>query len=129
MATLGMMTILVDDYDRGIEYFTKSLGFLLIEDTPLSPEKRWVVIAPDANEGARILLAQATTPEQKASIGFQSAGRVGFFLYTMDFDGDYEGMLARGVGFIESPRQESFGKVAIFKDIYGNKWDFIERLP
>ena len=126
MAWLGMMTILVDTYDRGIEYFTNSLGFSLIEDSVLSPEKRWVVIAPNQSEGARILLAQATSPSQVAAIGNQTGGRVGLFLYTDDFDGDYSRMLARGVDFIETPRAEKYGKVALFRDIFGNKWDFIE---
>ncbi len=127
MASLGMLTILVDDYDRGIEYFTKKLAFTLLEDTALSPEKRWVVIAPDANEGARILLAKASSPSQSEAIGNQTGGRVGLFLYTSEFEKDYKSMLANGVDFIEVPRHENFGKVVVFKDIYGNKWDFIER--
>lgn len=127
MASLGMLTILVDEYDRGIEYFTNSLGFSLIEDTPLSPEKRWVVVAPDKNNGARILLAKASTPAQTAAIGNQTGERVSLFLYTNDFNTDYSMMLGKGIDFIETPRQESFGKVVVFRDIYGNKWDFIER--
>lgn len=122
-----MLTILVDDYDRGIEYFTKKLGFTLLEDTTLSPEKRWVVIAPDADEGARILLAKASSPSQSAAIGNQTGGRVGLFLYTDEFDRDYELMLSNGVDFVEMPRHEAFGNVVVFNDIYGNKWDFIER--
>jgi len=127
MAALGMVTILVDDYDRGIEYFTALLGFSLLEDTPLAPEKRWVVIAPDIDHGARILLAKASTSDQESAIGNQTGGRVGFFLYTKEFNEDYLRMLRNGVEFVELPRQESFGKVVVFKDIYGNKWDFIER--
>lgn len=127
MASLGMLTVLVDDYARGISYFTETLGFTLVEDTPLSPEKRWVVVAPDLHDGARILLAKASTPAQIASLGNQSGGRVGFFLYTEDFDRDYSMMQISGVDFIELPRMETFGKVAIFRDVYGNKWDFIER--
>lgn len=126
MASLGMVTILVDDYDRALDYFTRTLGFSLIEDTPLTPEKRWVVVAPDAHKGARILLAKASSPAQEMAIGNQAGGRVSLFLYTNDFDNDYALMRARGVEFIESPRQEIFGKVVVFKDIYGNKWDFIE---
>lgn len=122
-----MLTILVDDYDRGIEYFTKTLGFSLVEDTDLSIEKRWVVLAPDPNVGARILLAKAATPEQKYAIGNQTGGRVGLFLYTSNFDSDYANMKTHGVDFIEAPRQETYGKVVVFKDLYGNKWDFIER--
>lgn len=123
-----MMTILVDDYDRGIDYFTNRLGFSLVEDTNLSGEKRWVVIAPDLHDGARILLAQATSPSQEIALGNQTGGRVGLFLYTANFDEDYSRMQAEGVEFIEAPRQETFGKVVIFRDIYGNKWDFIERI-
>lgn len=127
MALLGMVTVLVDDYDHGIEYFTETLGFSLIEDTPLSLEKRWVVIAPDLNEGAHILLAKTSSPAQELAIGNQTGGRVGFFLYTNNFDNDYFMMRTRGVDFIESPRHELFGRVIVFKDIFGNKWDFIER--
>lgn len=127
MSSLGMLTLLVDDYDRGIEYFTRTLGFSLVEDTALTPDKRWVVIAPDANEGARLLLAKASSSSQSAAVGFQTGGRVGFFLYTDNFESDYSSMRSRGVDFIESPREESFGKVVVFKDIFGNKWDFIER--
>jgi len=121
-----MLTILVDDYDRGIDYFTKKLGFTLLEDTTLSPEKRWVVIAPDVHEGSRILLAKASSLSQSAAIGNQTGGRVGLFLYTKEFDEDYEFMLAKGVDFIETPLHETFGKVVVFRDLYGNKWDFIE---
>lgn len=122
-----MITILVDDYDRAIAYFTDSLGFSLLEDSPLSPEKRWVVVAPSIDQGARLLLAKAVNPDQSSAIGNQTGGRVGFFLYTDDFDKDYLIMQEKGVEFVELPRQESFGKVVVFKDIYGNKWDFIER--
>lgn len=127
MSSLGMITILVDDYDRAIAYFTDSLGFSLLEDSPLSPEKRWVVVAPSIDQGARLLLAKAVNPDQSSAIGNQTGGRVGFFLYTDDFDKDYLIMQEKGVEFVELPRQESFGKVVVFKDIYGNKWDFIER--
>lgn len=122
-----MRTILVDDYDRGIEYFTQILGFTLMEDTQLSPDKRWVVIAPHPHRGASILLARASSPEQEENIGFQTAGRVAYFLYTDDFEVDYSKMRSLGVQFIEEPRQETFGKVVVFQDIYGNKWDFIQR--
>lgn len=128
MASLGMVTILVDDYDRGIEYFTKCLSFSLVEDTKLSAEKRWVVIAPDSREGARILLAQASSSSQELAIGNQTGGRVGLFLYTANFDSDYSKLSAAGVKFTEAPRLEAFGKVVVFMDIYGNKWDFIERI-
>ena len=127
MSHLGMITIVVDNYDEAIEYYTTALGFTLIEDTKMSETKRWVVIAPDTNSGAQLLIAEATTDEQRASIGNQTGGRVGFFLYTDDFDRDYARMQDHQVAFTEEPRHEVFGKVVVFADKYGNKWDFIER--
>ena len=127
MSHLGMITVVVDDYDTAIDYYTTALGFTLVEDTKMSETKRWVVVAPDANQGAALLLAQAASPEQKAAIGNQSGGRVMFFLYTDDFAGDYARMAKHNVVFTEEPRLEDFGKVVVFADKYGNKWDFIER--
>ena len=127
MSHLGMITVVVDDYDSAIDYYTTSLGFTLVEDTKMSETKRWVVVAPDANQGAALLLAQAATPEQSAAIGNQSGGRVMFFLYTDNFDRDYARMAEHNVAFTEEPRYEEFGKVVVFADKYGNKWDFIER--
>ena len=127
MANLGMITLVVDNYDDAIEYYTTALGFTLIEDTKMSETKRWVVIAPDESTGARLLLAEATTDAQRDAIGNQTGGRVGFFLYTDDFDRDYARMLENYVAFTEEPRHEEFGKVIVFADKYGNKWDFIER--
>ena len=127
MSHLGMITVVVDDYDSAIDYYTNALGFTLVEDTKMSDTKRWVVVAPDANQGAALLLAQATSPEQNAAIGNQSGGRVMFFLYTDDFAGDYARMAKHNVVFTEEPRLEDFGKVVVFADKYGNKWDFIER--
>ena len=127
MSHLGMITIVVDNYDEAIEYYTTALGFTLIEDTKMSETKRWVVIAPDTNSGAQLLIAEATTDEQRASIGNQTGGRVGFFLYTDDFDRNYARMQEHHVAFTEEPRHEVFGKVVVFADKYGNKWDFIER--
>ena len=125
MLTLGMITIVVDDYDAAISHYVNELGFTLIEDTALTPEKRWVVIAP-GTEGAKILLAQATTDEQRAAIGNSTGGRVGFFMYTKNFTETYELYKSNGIEFTETPRQESFGQVVVFKDKYGNKWDLIE---
>jgi len=127
MSHLGMITVVVDDYDSAIDYYTTALGFTLIEDTKMSETKRWVVVAPDANQGAALLLARAATPEQSAAIGNQSGGRVMFFLYTDNFDRDYAHMAKYNVAFTEEPRLEEFGKVVVFADKYGNKWDFIER--
>lgn len=120
----AMTTIVVDDYDRAIDYYTKVLGFTLTEDTALSLEKRWVTVRP-GDQGASILLARAATDEQKSRIGNQTGGRVGFFLHTDNFDADYQRMKAAGVVFIDAPRTEEYGKVVVFLDLYGNKWDFI----
>jgi uncharacterized glyoxalase superfamily protein PhnB len=123
--TLGMIAIVVDDYDAALSHYINDLGFTLIEDKKMSPEKRWVVIAP-STEGARILIAKAANEVQTATIGNSTGGRVGFFLYTDNFDETYQNYLSRGIEFTETPRNESFGKVVVFKDKYGNKWDLIE---
>ena len=120
----AMTTIVVDGYDRAIDYYTNILGFTLTEDTVLSPKKRWVTVRP-GTQGASILLAKAATPEQSSRIGNQTGGRVGFFLHTDTFDADYARMKAAGVVFIDQPRTEEYGKVIVFVDLYGNKWDFI----
>ena len=120
-----MITIVVDDYDAAISHYVNELGFTLIEDTVLNPEKRWVVIAP-GKEGAKILLAKAASNEQRAAIGNSTGGRVGFFMYTKNFTETYELYKSNGIEFTETPRQESFGQVVVFKDKYGNKWDLIE---
>ena len=120
----AMTTIVVDGYDRAIDYYTNILGFTLTEDTVLSPDKRWVTVRP-GTQGASILLAKAATGEQSSRIGNQTGGRVGFFLHTDTFDADYARMKAAGVLFIDLPRTEEYGKVIVFLDLYGNKWDFI----
>ena len=125
MLTLGMITIVVNDYDNAIAHYINELGFTLIEDTVLTPEKRWVVVAP-GTEGAKILLAQASTQEQIRAIGNSTGGRVGFFMYTSNFNETYELYKSQGIEFTENPRQESFGQVVVFKDKYGNKWDLIQ---
>lgn len=123
--SLHMTTIVVDDYDRAISHYVGDLGFTLIEDTQLSPEKRWVVVTPGEN-GGKILLAKASGDSQVAAIGNSTGGRVAFFLYTDNFDSTYLDYMAKRIEFTESPRNESFGKVVVFKDLYGNKWDLIE---
>ena len=123
--TLGMITIVVDEYDQAISHYVNDLGFALIEDKEMTPEKRWVVVAP-SSDGARILLAKAATDAQKAAIGNSTGGRVGFFMYTTNFNETYNAYKSRGIEFIESPRQEAYGQVVVFKDKYGNKWDLIE---
>jgi uncharacterized glyoxalase superfamily protein PhnB len=120
-----MIALVVDDYDSAISHYVNDLGFTLIEDTIMSPEKHWVVVAP-SNEGAKILLAKAATEQQMAAIGNSTGGRVGFFMYTTNFVETYESYKSKGIEFIEQPRQEAYGQVVVFKDRYGNKWDLIE---
>jgi catechol 2,3-dioxygenase-like lactoylglutathione lyase family enzyme len=127
MTALGMVTLVVTDYDEAIAYYVGKLGFALIEDTPLSESKRWVVVAPSTDDGARLLLARAASSKQSASIGNQTGGRVFLFLYTPDFDADYARFAAAGVRFVETPRREAWGKFVVFEDLYGNRWDLIER--
>ena len=126
MNTLGMIAIVIDEYDVAISHYVNDLGFTLIEDKVMSSEKRWVVVAP-SEEGARILLAKAANDQQISAIGNSTGGRVGFFMYTTNFIETYENYSARGIKFIESPRQETYGQVVVFKDKYGNKWDLIEQ--
>lgn len=121
---LGMVTIVVPDYDAAIEWFTTKLGFGLIEDTVVSASKRWVVVGPE--NGLRILLAVGTDERQRAAIGNQTGGRVSFFLHTNDFHADHAEMLARGVVFAEQPRKEAYGWVCVFIDGFGNRWDLLE---
>ena len=126
MSTLGMIAIVIDEYDRAISHYVNDLDFTLIEDTPLSTDKRWVVVAPSEN-GARILLARASNENQRAAIGNSTGGRVGFFLYTSEFTQTFQNFQSKGIEFLESPRQEEYGQVVVFKDMYGNKWDLIEQ--
>lgn len=123
--TIATMTLVVADYDSAIAFYCQRLGFTLIADTTLDAGKRWVVVGP-AGGGARLLLAQAVGPDQQAAIGNQTGGRVMGFVETDDFAGEHAAMLARGVQFIEAPRDEAYGRVAVFIDLYGNKWDLIE---
>jgi uncharacterized glyoxalase superfamily protein PhnB len=125
MNTLGMIAIVVDEYDAAISHYVNDLGFSLIEDNEMTPEKRWVVVAP-STDGAKILLAKAATDLQRAAIGNSTGGRVGFFMYTTNFVETYEKYKSRGIEFVEQPRQEAYGQVVVFKDKYGNKWDLIE---
>ena len=126
MNTLGMIAIVVDDYDGAISHYVDDLGFSLLEDSILSPEKRWVVVAP-SEDGAKILLARASNLAQRDAVGNSTGGRVGFFLYTTDFAQTFQKFKSNGIEFIEEPRQEAYGQVVVFKDKYGNKWDLIEQ--
>jgi catechol 2,3-dioxygenase-like lactoylglutathione lyase family enzyme len=124
---LGSLTFLVRDYDEAIAWFTGVLGFELVEDTPLSPLKRWVLVRPPGGgDGTCLLLARAANPEQAAAIGRQGGGRVFLFLHTDDFARDHAALSARGVRFLEAPRREGYGTVAVFEDLYGNRWDLLE---
>lgn len=122
---LGLVALVVADYDEALAWYRDKAGFALVEDSPLPGGKRWVVVAPSADVGASLLLAKADGPAQAARIGDQTGGRVGFFLNTDDFAGDHAAMLARGVRFLEAPRHEAYGSVAVFEDLYGNRWDLI----
>ncbi|HEX9658445.1 MAG TPA: VOC family protein [Bacteroidota bacterium] len=126
MPYIAHITFLVRDYDEAIAFFTNSLGFKLIEDTRLQDGKRWVLVAPPGAQGANLLLARAVTPEQEKAIGNQTGGRVFLFLHTDDFKRDYEQIIAKGVKFRENPREEPYGTVVVFEDLYGNKWDLIQ---
>jgi catechol 2,3-dioxygenase-like lactoylglutathione lyase family enzyme len=123
---LGNITFLVRDYDEAIGFFTQALDFKLIEDTVLDEDKRWVRVAPPGTDGSGLLLAKASTPEQTRRIGDQTGGRVAFFLHTDNFWRDHASMLAKGVKFKETPREETYGTVAVFEDLYGNLWDLLE---
>ncbi|TCV93216.1 catechol 2,3-dioxygenase-like lactoylglutathione lyase family enzyme [Luteibacter rhizovicinus] len=124
---LSAVTFLVRDYDEAIAYFTGALGFALLEDTALSPSKRWVRVAPSGANGSCLLLAVADTDDQRAAVGRQTGGRVGYFLHTTDFEADYARMREAGVRFIEEPRRESYATVVVFEDLYGNRWDLLQR--
>ena len=124
---IGAMTLVVREYDEAIAFFTHKMGFDLVEDTAMGEGKRWVLVSPRGVGGTKLLLAQAATPEQVSHVGDQTGGRVFLFLETDDFWHDYERMKARGVKFHESPREESYGTVVVFEDLYGNKWDLLQR--
>ncbi len=124
MPALATVALLVRDYDEAIAFYVGALGFGLVEDVPLGA-KRWVVVAPAAG-GARLLLARAEGPAQMARIGDQTGGRVFLFLETDDFERDHAAFTAAGVRFLETPRREAYGTVAVFEDLYGNRWDLIE---
>ena len=121
------IALVVREYDEAIQFFTEVLDFTLVEDT-YQPEqdKRWVLVAPPGSNGALLLLARATTPEQQQTIGNQTGGRVFLFLSTDDFWRDYNKMVSRGVTFVREPKVESYGTVVVFKDLYGNLWDLVQ---
>jgi catechol 2,3-dioxygenase-like lactoylglutathione lyase family enzyme len=124
--SIALITLVVRDYDEAIAFFTDALCFNLVEDKPLGAGKRWVVVSPPQATGASLLLAKATTPEQLAYVGNQTGGRVFLFLYTSNFWDDYRHMQSHSVRFAEEPRQEDYGLVVVFHDLYGNKWDLLQ---
>lgn len=125
--SLFLVSLVVDSYDRAKAFYCVSLGFDCVEDTAMPDGKRWLVVRPRGGEGASILLAEASDEAQRAAIGNQTGGRVGFFLETDDFARDHRRFTEAGVLFQEEPRHEPYGTVAVFADLYGNLWDLIER--
>ncbi|MEU1576475.1 VOC family protein [Streptomyces collinus] len=127
MRRIALVTLVVDDYDEAIRFYTDALGFRLVEDAPRPDGSRWVVVEPGARgAGAGLLLARAKGDGQAARVGDQAGGRVGFFLHTDDFARDHARMTAAGVTFLEDPRHEPYGTVAVFQDLYGNRWDLLQ---
>ena len=124
--SIGSIALVVADYDEAIAYYTQALGFVLLEDIDQGGGKRWVRVAPADGAQTALLLAQAVGAEQASRIGNQTGGRVGFFLHTDDFRRDHAAMVGRGVRFMETPRVETYGTVAVFEDLYGNRWDLLE---
>jgi catechol 2,3-dioxygenase-like lactoylglutathione lyase family enzyme len=123
---IACVALVVREYDEAKEYYCQVMGFELIEDSPLADGKRWVVVAPPGVNGTRLLLAKAATAAQTERIGDQTGGRVFLFLHTDDFWRDWKSMRERGVKFREEPREESYGTVAVFEDLYGNRWDLLQ---
>ena len=123
---IAHIALVVNDYDEAIQFYTKKLNFKLVEDTKLSEEKRWVVVAPPGARESSLVLAKADTEKQSLSIGNQTGGRVFLFLFTDDFQRDYMAMLEKGVKFVRKPQKEPYGTVAVFEDLYGNLWDLLE---
>jgi catechol 2,3-dioxygenase-like lactoylglutathione lyase family enzyme len=123
---IGSVALLVADYDEAIAWYTKVLGFNLLEDTDMGGGKRWVMVSPPGAGETRLLLAKAGTPEQRARVGDQTGGRVFLLLHTDDFWRDYQHMKAAGATFCEDPREESYGTVVVFEDLYRNRWDLLQ---
>jgi uncharacterized glyoxalase superfamily protein PhnB len=124
---VALVSLVVRDYDEALEFYVRTLGFTLVEDTYVPEQnKRWVVVAPVGQPGAHLLLARAADAEQTAHIGNQTGGRVFLFLHTDDFRRDYDRYVASGVEFVRPPREEPFGTVAVFRDLYGNLWDLVQ---
>jgi catechol 2,3-dioxygenase-like lactoylglutathione lyase family enzyme len=125
-AGIAAVTLVVRDYDEAIAWYMKALGFALLEDTVMEAGKRWVRIAPRGSDATAILLARAANPAQDAAVGAQTGGRVAFFLHTDDFARDLASLTAVGATFVGAPRDEPYGRVVVFEDLYGNRWDLIQ---
>ena len=123
---IAHIALVVKDYDDAIEFYTKKLDFKLLEDTRIDENKRWVMVAPPGAKESCLLLAKASNERQLESIGNQTGGRVGFFLFTDDFWRDYNRMTEREISFVRPPTEFEYGTVAVFEDLYGNMWDLIE---
>ncbi len=123
---IAHITLVVNDYDEAIDFYTKKLHFRLMEDTILSETKRWVIVSPSGSGGCSLLLAKASGEEQSSRIGNQTGGRVFLFLYTDDFQTDYQNLIFNNIEIVREPSSEPYGTVAVFKDLYGNLWDLIE---
>lgn len=123
---IAHITLVVNDYDEAIQFYTKKLCFDLVEDTKLTDGKRWVLVRPKGMAGCCLLLAKAVNDEQQSRVGNQTGGRVFLFLYTDNFWRDYNNMLQRGINFVRPPKEEEYGTVAVFEDLFGNLWDLIE---
>ena len=127
MQSVGQVALVVREYDEALDFYVGKLGFILTEDRYIpEQDKRWVVLTPPGSGGARLLLARAVSPEQSARIGNQTGGRVFLFLYTDDFWRDYRAYLAKGVVFVREPKEQKYGTVAVFQDLYGNLWDLLQ---
>ena len=124
--SLARVTFVVKDYDEAILFFTQKLGFELIEDTHLEGDKRFVVVAPKGGSGTQLVLARASDDRQRAAVGNQTGGRVAFFLRTDDAWRDYRNMSAAGITFVRPPKTQAYGTVAVFEDLYGNRWDLLQ---
>ncbi|MGB8321915.1 MAG: VOC family protein [Candidatus Acidiferrum sp.] len=124
--SIAHVTLLVRNYDEALAFFTQALGFRVVEDTPLSVTKRWLLVAPPDSRSANLLLAEADTPEQLQAVGKQAGDRVFLFLFTDNFARDHQHMQSHDVRFLEAPRHEPYGTVAVFEDLYGNQWDLLQ---
>lgn len=125
--SLGLVSLVVREYEEALDFFVGKLGFAVVEDRPVPEQaKRWVVIAPPGSGGANLLLARASSPDQESRIGNQTGGRVFLFLYTDDFWRDYNAYQANGIVFVRAPQEQPYGTVAVFEDLYGNLWDLVQ---